>query len=1159
MTEKLPAFATNRRDTGETVAAEVNRLFRIVREHYTTKPDGAIATAYINPGGFALIANELEQVPRIRLLLGAEPDQETVRHRQDDEELAAERRLEEALDTHARWLLAERDAMGFDRDTSTAAKRMVAWLQSIDDEGLAKVEVRRYTEGFLHGKAYIADHPALPGVIAGSSNFTFAGLSRNAELNLGYPSGDHTDRVIDWFEHYWQRSSAYNLADLYSRQWEAHAPWTVYLRMLLELYGDHLDDERVAPTGLKLTPFQADGVRRMQRLIDSLGGVLVADEVGLGKTYLAGEVIRRTTDELRQRVLVIAPAALKESVWKPFIEQVRLTKVMSYEEVRNRVTAEDHDFLGEIEDTAMIVIDEAHNLRNAGAARSAAIDRVILAGNRPKKVVLLTATPVNNSLTDLETLVRYFVRDDAHFASIGIPSIREYIKAAQKLDPDALTPEHLFGLMDQIAVRRTRRFVKAHYPGSRIAGPGGTEVPVRFPRADAHRIDYTPTELGVELIDRMVEALDRPGDSDLFVPAGEELDPRRLTMARYTASGYLLGQSRPEGFQISNAGLLRSALLKRLESSPQALESTLGTLAGAHRTFLNGLANGYVLTGEALREAGGVSESDDLDAFVAQLDERFDGQWQPADQYDAARLQQAVESDLRLLVELRALATRSIAEEDTKAKRLIEELERIALDARAIDPSGLGVPSGDRRKTLVFSTYSDTIRALHATVTAAIDVAPAGSPLTDFRGRVPEPTMGAYRTTLERGATGSVDQGGRRETIEGFAPKTAGRLHDDGTPFAEDRYDLLFTTDVLAEGVNLQQAGRIVNYDLPWNPMRIVQRHGRVDRIGSPHETVQLGLFFPSERLDVMLRLEATLERKLAQADAAVGAGEVLPGRRGSGPLDFADQRVAEIEDLLEGAGSSAALSGEEYRRRLFKALEGDHRLRDSVDALPFGSGTGFVHPRLRTNGYVFCVRIGDQPTPWFRWIECDDEWRPTGLKPSDDTLASLIAADPGGPGTTRLLGDDAYNRAFDAWIVVRDDVHAAWTRLTDPSNLEPELPAASRNARLLVQRHGRFLPPEERGELDARLRTVPTAKVQAAIRDVLRSEADDEDRVRALQRVVAETGLQVPRPVKPLPPVSQAQVRVVCWMAVTGQRSGTDAHPHPFGSVQTRRPPAQR
>lgn len=171
---------------------------------------------------------------------------------------------------------------------------------------------------------------------------------------------------------------------------------------------------------------------------------------------------------------------------------------------------------------------------------------------------------------------------------------------------------------------------------------------------------------------------------------------------------------------------------------------------------------------------------------------------------------------------------------------------------------------------------------------------------------------------------------------------------------------------MLAEGVNLQQAGQMINYDLPWNPMRIVQRHGRVDRIGSKHDYVYLGLFFfPAERLDALLELEARLESKLALADAAVGAGEVLPGRGPGHEVNLADDRVIdEFEKLLDAGGSSASLSGEEYRRRLFGAFNMEPVLKSDVLSLPHGSGSGFVNPVVRGNGYVFCVKIGKSAKP---------------------------------------------------------------------------------------------------------------------------------------------------------------------------------------------------
>ena len=254
----------------------------------------------------------------------------------------------------------------------------------------------------------------------------------------------------------------------------------------------------------------------------------------------------------------------------------------------------------------------------------------------------------------------------------------------------------------------------------------------------------------------------------------------------------------------------------------------------------------------------------------------------------------------------------------------------------------------------MFSAFTDTIIPIHEAVIDAIDAAPSSSPLADYKGRVAPPIMGSYAKTHERGASGGVDQGGRASTIAGFAPQTAGPRNAAGEATAKDEFDILFTTDVLAEGVNLQQAGQMINYDLPWNPMRIVQRHGRIDRIGSKHDYVYLGLFFPAERLDDLLELKARLEAKLALADAAVGAGEVLPGRGPGHEVNLADDQVIdEFEKLLDAGGSSASLSGEEYRRRLYGAfdmepLAEDRRPRPSLRIGQRLRESGRARQRLR-------------------------------------------------------------------------------------------------------------------------------------------------------------------------------------------------------------------
>jgi len=1144
---QLPDFATNHpySEAAETVAEKVNALLRLLRENKVTAPPVAIATAYINPGGFSLLADELEAAPTVRLLLGAEPEADSVRAIASGD-ADQDARRDAAVRHHQAWLEAERDTMGFARVPTAEAKRMVDWLRSVSADGKAKVEVRRYSGGFLHGKAYLVEDSAAQAAIAGSSNMTYAGLARNAELNLGTGGGTPSaGKVREWFEHFWKLSDPYDLAELFGRLWEPHTPWSIFFRMLWELYGEHLDTDENPNirTGLHLTRFQADGVARMERLLDEHGGVLVADEVGLGKTYLAGEVIYRTANINRQRVLVVAPAALKTSMWEPFLEThdfSRWVKVYSYEEVRNRLDSDKgpiDTFLREIEDYSLVVIDEAHNLRNSGAQRSGAVDRVITAGN-PKKVVLLTATPVNNSLSDLETLIKYFIRDDARFASLGIPSIRAYIQQAQAIDPTNLTPEHLFDLMDQVAVRRTRKFVKEHYANELIIGPDGKQTTIKFPQPKVRRIDYELDADGLALIDAMVYALDDP--TDPHAPHAWEArsrDPKRLMLARYLSSMYTVDHDLQE-YQITNAGLLRSGLLKRLESSPQALHASLDKMISSHQAFLEALGRGYVLKGEALSEWVS-SDSDDLDEFVAEFDQ--DDRIESVDGYHLTELLADVESDIALLCELRGLAARVVDGTEPKVQKLIEELTAIASEARRIDPRGLS--QTDRRKVIVFSAFTDTIIPICDAVVEAINNAPPESPLADYRDRVAPPIMGSYAKAHERGASGGVDQGGRASTIAAFAPQTAGPRNAEGEPTARDEFDILFSTDVLAEGINLQQAGQMINYDLPWNPMRIVQRHGRVDRIGSKHDYVHLGLFFPSERLDALLELEARLEAKLALADAAVGAGEVLPGRGPGHEVNLADDEVIdEFERLLDTGGSSASLSGEEYRRRLFGGFDMEPLMRSDVLSLPFGSGSGFVNPAVQGNGYVFCIKIGTGGKPWFRYVPTAEDWTVRHGEDgapivSFDTLISLRVADPQDAVAERWLPPDVYDKAFDAWEVARRDVYRVWKELTDPNAFQPDLPLSFRDAYSLVFQKGRYLGKDSQVKLASRLRSVPSAKVSRQVRGALNQGRTDEERIKLVTEVLDEAGITPPPPREPLPDIEAHEVRLVTWMAVQGTR----------------------
>ena len=642
-----PEFATNR--PGDRVADAVNAHLAHLRETLAHAPELAIATAYFNLGGYGLLADELDHVASVRLLLGAEPavPDRPVRRLADsvNPARAARAQLRRALEGHATTLLEDRDLLGFTIDADRGARRLVEWLRS------GRVEVRRLEESFLHGKAFIVTSYD-EGVIAGSSNFTYAGLATNIELNLGQYQPSVVKQVIDWFDDLWERAAPYDLGALYSARFEEHRPYLVYLRMLWERYGAELAAEAAgegAPR-IHLTSFQRDGMWRAKRILSDRHGVLVADEVGLGKTFLAGELIREAVEERRQRVLVIAPATLRDGPWRRFLATYQLgVERCSFEELANdrRLNPEGNGqaFAFNPRDYAMVVIDEAHNLRNPATLRSAALRR-LLAGSPPKEVVLLTATPVNNSLWDLYYLLGYFLKNDAVFADVGIRSLRDHFASAMAMNPDDLSPEHLFDVLDTVAVRRTRPFVKRYYPNDTVT-IDGRRIPITFPTPTVVKVSYDLDEVLPGFFDRFAHALDGP------LAGGSVANPDVLTLARYAPSRYRR-DGIADAYEVQLAGLLRSGLLKRFESSAYAFACTCRTMAASHEAFLRLLEKGKIATGTALADWV-ATDSDDLAAYEEYLDRNAE-LLEAATEFDVDTLMADVRNDRTLLLAFAAQA-----------------------------------------------------------------------------------------------------------------------------------------------------------------------------------------------------------------------------------------------------------------------------------------------------------------------------------------------------------------------------------------------------------------------------------------------------------------------------------------------------------------------
>ena len=1109
--------ATNR--DGRTVAGAINEVVKDVFDH-PAKQDYEmwIATAYFNTGGYSLLADELERVPRVRLLLGAEPLTYTPARQplttggpRQRERLTVRR----ALEGHARSIEEDRDLLGFEESADATARRLIAWLHS------GKAQVRRYERTFLHGKAFLVlrgEQGNGEGVVAGSSNFTYAGLAVNDELNLGWYQPYVVGQVRDWFQAIWDQAVEFDLAAVYEERFRPHDPYIVYMRMLYERYGDEVEAEARAEgqIGVHLMTFQRDGVWRAKRILDEHHGVVIADGVGLGKTFVGGAIVEEYERERRQRVLIMAPAALRDGPWRKFLEDHMLAaKCISFEDFASQMEASGGQSIAgqRIQDYALIVVDEGHAFRNPATQRAQAL-RELLAGRPAKDLVLLTATPVNNSLFDLHNLLSLFIKNDAAFADRGILSLRRRFAEAAALDPEDLAPDKLFDILDAVAVRRTRRFVKDYYADAKLR-VDGQDITITFPNVKLEPpVGYDLEPLLPTFFERLEHVLDCALGHCAHPPATAALPT--LTLARYTPSRYLRS-GRQDAYEAQLAGLLRTGLLKRFESSVHAFALTCERMAESHDSFLSLLDQGRVATGAGLVEWS-AAETDDLGEMVVPptvVEERSD-----ASIYDRPRLRADVGGDRDLLRAFAAEAHTIDRRRDPKLVALIDQLAAIAAQARAEAISDSD--ERDKRKVIVFSYYTDTVNWIEQHVADVLDPTSA----------LYDPRIDAYRGRVAS-IWGDASQDKTR-IMWGFAPVSsqAPPGHD------EDQCDLLISTDVLAEGVNLQQARHIINYDLPWNPMRLVQRHGRIDRIGSVHERVFIRCFFPELELDRILRLEERLKRKLTQAAKSVGVeSETLPGSLLDADIIFSETRD-EIERLRRqdptlferGGEGETAYSGEEYRQELRRALQ-DPGLAERIKTLPWGAGSGHFISGPEP-GFIFCVRVGDHPQPVFRWVAMPNTGQ---TRLVDDTLACLAHAHAD-PDTERVLAADTHRSAYSAWALARRDIYESWTRATDPANLLPEIPRPMRDAvALLTNQTPAGMTRQRADELAAALSAAYPPRIQAVFRAVLRTDATDQHKADRIAHEAERLGLQPSPPPEPLPIIAEEDVHLVCWMAVAG------------------------
>ena len=763
--------------------------------------------------------------------------------------------------------------LGAPTDADEAALRaLVRQMQA------GQVVVKLYLRHPLHAKLYLAyRHDANNPITAflGSSNLTFAGLQGQGELNVDVVDHDATMKLQQWFQDRWADQFCLDItADLIAvieESWAREAlipPYEIYLKIAY-----HLSQE--ARAGLSefelpkdfagiLFDYQAAAVKIAAHHLNKRGGVLLGDVVGLGKTLMAAAVARIYQDDHNARTLIICPPNL-EKMWRSYIDRYNLTAdTLSL----GKVTAKE---LEQKRRYQLIIVDESHNFRNRESKRYAALKDYI--NQNESRVILLSATPYNMSFSDLSAQLALFVGENQ---GLGIRP-EEYIKEAggetkfisqHQAAPDSLKAfefsthiEDWRELMRLYMVRRTRSFIMDNYAhvdpstGRRYLHMHTGDkfyFPHRIPKNATFNVGGQYGQLySTDVVDKINSlSLPRYGLS-LYVERDAE---KRATPAEVA----ILRDLSRAGKRLM--GFSRTGLFKRLESSGAAFLQSLDRHILRNYIFLYALQGRLPLPigtldasaidvdqtdqndQEALDEdLNGEAQTLDLDAFLSgpanPYAQRAENAYQAlSTQYKTRykwidskffrdNLQRDLREDADILQSILTMVGAWRAEEDQKINTL----------AKLIDEHA-------GQKILIFSQFADTVRYLYEELSR----------------------RGVQHIGMATGTQGDPTELARR-----FSPLSNGVNPPPAQPLR-----ILIATDVLSEGQNLQDAHIIVNYDLPWAIIRLVQRAGRVDRIGQKSEKILCYSFLPADGVEEIIRLRARVRQRLYENGEVVGSDE---------------------------------------------------------------------------------------------------------------------------------------------------------------------------------------------------------------------------------------------------------------------------------------------
>ena len=922
-----------------------------------------IATGTFEIGAFLSLGEKWRHLDGIRLLMGDETTKRTKDH--------LIKALQEVTDDNIESV-KERD------DTLHG----LAAVRDAIREG--QIAVRVYDKAKFHAKLnlmHAQNSSRVDFATLGSSNFTNPGLTQNVELNSFITDPTHIEKLNEWYDTRWEEASEVKaeLLRTIERHLKEYPPFTVYAKALHTYFRGREKpadewEENESVIYQTLSQYQKDGYHAALQIADTWNGALICDGVGSGKTYIGLMLLERYLRE-NKRVLLITPKSVAESVWNSQVDRQLRSKygrlLREHYDIKlhtdlgrqGRISEDDLKYFQEHKD--VIIIDEAHHFRNPSSNRGQLLTE--LAEN--KKLYLLTATPINNSIYDIYHLINYFAQNNRkHFASIGKHDFRRHFRDIERqienegteiieqVEEDDLLRQD--PVLKQILIQRSRKYIKDAEMAS------GTHI--LFPERIIHpTVEYSLRRVYRTLYDELRDAFDR---HDPF-----------LNLAIYNTVRYHKNPERQiENRQKQIIGLIRTLVLKRLESSWRAFEATIENLLLKMAEWLEryaperfrmwegtntrwwGVVQKHIR--ERLQEDGILTQNTLeplFNSIASNPTEEEDGlasietenDFIPED-HDLDRLFGDVVDDMNFLTGLLSRIYRLFYadqvgnEPDTEKDDKIQQLLKL-------------VKEHANEKVLIFTEFCDTARYLYTQLQHA-----------------------GFKDIEQIDSRREVN---REEIIERFSPYYNEKSPEDVVPV-----QTLITTDVLAEGLNLQDASIIINYDLHWNPVRLMQRIGRLDRRLDPEieaqlnrkdPTVHVWNFLPPEELDIILKLRERVDGKILRINRTLG----IEGKFVS--PDDPDETIRLFNERYEGTENTEELMNLERQRisesypELWRQLPKlPLRLFSGKDITdeppPFLNRDGAPIPieRVGIGGIFCCYEMPNGEIKWYFYDADEDE-----------------------------------------------------------------------------------------------------------------------------------------------------------------------------------------